>query len=141
MAGGDQPRDRARSLRQVLGQPEFALACARTLEGEWDEGLACALGGPASGILEGVHRRDQRYWARVWAARGLLWEWDDVALGAVRAATHDDHWRVREMACRVVARHRLEGALEDVASRRGDPVARVRAAAERAFVAILSGDR
>ncbi|MHB1907100.1 MAG: HEAT repeat domain-containing protein, partial [Acidimicrobiales bacterium] len=78
------------------------------------------------------------YGAREWAARGLLWEWDDVALGAVCAATDDDHWRVREMACRVVARHRLEGALEAVARRRADPVARVRAAAERAFVAVLS---
>lgn len=41
------------------------------------------------------------------------------------------------MACRVVARHRLEGALDEVAGLRVDPVARVRAAAERAFRAVV----
>ncbi len=138
MRPGDAPRDRARAVARELGQPDFARACARALGGAWDEGLARALGGPAAGSLEGDHRRDQRYWLRVWAARGLLWQWDDAALEALRAATRDDHWRVREMACRVVARHRLEGALDEVAGLRGDPVSRVRTAAERAFAAVVS---
>lgn len=52
------------------------------------------------------------YWLRIWAARGLLWAWDDVALEPLKAALHDEAWRVREMALKVVARHSLDDALE-----------------------------
>jgi hypothetical protein len=68
------------------------------------------------------------YWGRVWAARGLLWAWDDVALPALTEALADEHWRVREMALKVVARHRLD---VDPTPLLDDPVARVRAAAQR----------
>jgi HEAT repeat protein len=50
------------------------------------------------------------------------------------AALHDDAWRVREMALRVVARHHLEDALAAVAGLQEDPVARVRATASRALI-------
>jgi hypothetical protein len=43
------------------------------------------------------------------------------------------------MAAKVVARHRVGGALEAVARLRDDPVARVRSAAERAVVALTAG--
>lgn len=33
-----------------------------------------------------------------------------MAIRSVEAALHDDAWRVREMALKVVARHRLEDA-------------------------------
>jgi len=49
-------------------------------------------------------------------------------------ALNDDAWRVREMALRVVARHRLDDALTTVADLQEDPVPRVRAAASRALV-------
>jgi hypothetical protein len=42
------------------------------------------------------------------------------------------------MAAKVVARHRLGGALDAVARLRDDPVARVRAAAERAVVTLTA---
>jgi hypothetical protein len=45
------------------------------------------------------------------------------------------------MALKVVARHRLDDALETVASLRDDPSARVRAAAARALVRLAEGDR
>jgi HEAT repeats len=52
----------------------------------------------------------------------------------VIAALGDDHWRVREMACKVIARHQVGDALPAVARLRDDPVPRVRAAAARAVV-------
>jgi HEAT repeat protein len=53
-------------------------------------------------------------------------------------ALADEHWRVREMAAKVVARHRIGAALDRVAELRDDPVPRVRAAAERAIVKITA---
>jgi HEAT repeats len=80
----------------------------------------------------------QLYWLRVWGARGLLWVWDDSALGALRFALEDDAWRVREMAVKVVARHRLGDALASVAALQEDPVPRVRAAASRAVTVLTA---
>jgi len=101
---------------------------------EADVELIVALGGPPAYWAVSGERGGPRYWLRVWAARGLLWAWDDEALQAVMAALNDDAWRVREMAAKVVARHRLDDALPIVADLRQDPIPRVRAAASRAFV-------
>jgi HEAT repeat protein len=60
-----------------------------------------------------------------------LYAWDDSARPAVVKALHDDAWRVREMALKVVARHRLQTASEQVDALKSDPSARVRAAAAR----------
>jgi HEAT repeat protein len=73
----------------------------------------------------------------VWGARGLLWVWDDDASDALNRALHDEAWRVREMAAKVVVRHGLGAGLPRVAEPRDDPVSRVRAAATRA-VAVLT---
>lgn len=83
-------------------------------------------------MLGGGPRPDQRYWFRVWGARGLLWNWDDSATGAITAALRDPSWRVREMAAKVIARHLVGDALAAVAGLRDDPAPRVRAAANRA---------
>jgi len=109
--------------------------CIALLEGrEADADLVVALGGPpASWAVSGGHG-GPAYWLRVWAARGLLWAWDDRALRSVMAALSDDAWRVREMAAKVVARHGLGDALPVIAKLRQDPVLRVRAAASRALV-------
>jgi hypothetical protein len=31
----------------------------------------------------------------------MLWAWEEIAAASVTAALHDDHWQVREMACKV----------------------------------------
>ncbi len=93
-----------------------------------------ALGGPHA--LDVTDEPVNGYWLRVWATRGLLWAWDDRATPAVCAALHDEAWRVREMAAKVVARHRVADALPVVAALHRDPVLRVRVAAQRALTAV-----
>jgi hypothetical protein len=114
--------------------------CVRLIAGaDSDAALIVALGGPpARRLLAGHLATDQRYWLRVWAARGLLWAWDDSGLDGVRMALRDPAWRVREMAAKVVARHLVGDLFPDVAELQGDLVPRVRAAATRA-VAVLTG--
>lgn len=68
--------------------------------------------------------------------RGLLYVWDDSALEAVAAALADEHWRVREMGLKVIRAHGLDELTREAADLREDDNARVRAAAERALVAI-----
>ena len=100
--------------------------------GDADPDLVIALGGP--GAPRVVSGENKQYWLRVWGARGLMWAWDDTAVASVTAALGDDHWRVREMACKVIARHRVGDALPAVAELRDDAVPRVRGAAARAVV-------
>ena len=103
-----------------------------------DPELVVALGGPpAQWAVSGEDPGGPDYWLRVWAARGLLWAWDDKALPEILTALTDDSWRVREMAVKVVARHELGDALPIVTELRNDPVLRVRRAAERAAVRII----
>src|SRR5438045_2544297 len=72
------------------------------------------------------------YWPRTWVLRALLYVWEPSATDAVISATSDAHWRVREMALKVIAKHRLDDALERLAVLTRDPVPRVREAAGRA---------
>jgi hypothetical protein len=116
------------------GRDQFVAGCIALLTGqEVDDNLIIALGGPSAMIVlhDGPRQRNQ-YWRRVWAARGLLHLWDASAEAAIIAATTDQHWRVREMAAKVIASHAVDVGLEAVAALRADPVPRVRAAAERA---------
>lgn len=143
---GMTPRE---SIEQECGRPgtaQVVAGCVGLLAGgDADYALVYAIGGPAAHSVLGPHpRRDQRYFLRVWAARALLYAWNDTAPGAaadaVLAALGDKSWRVREMAAKVVARRELGDALAAVAELRGDPVPRVRAAAERA-TAVLTAAR
>lgn len=120
---------------QRRGAAAVVSGCIDLLAGrEADDALVLALGGAAAWyVLSGGAGGKQGYWPRVWAARGLLYVWEDRAAPAIAAATADDAWRVREMAAKVVARHRVDDALEAVAGLRGDQVPRVRAAADRAL--------
>lgn len=113
--------------------------CVALLQGrDADADLVASLGGPpARWALTGAAGGPD-YWLRVWAARGLLWEWDDSAVGALVGALDDEAWRVREMAARVVARHLVGDALAAVVRLREDPVPRVRAAAQRAVVRLTA---
>lgn len=119
----------------MRGRDVVGAACIELLAGrDVDSALVRDLGGPhADGAVDNPR---QRYWLRVWAARGLLWAWDDDAMSSIIAALTDDAWRVREMAAKVVARHVLGAALAEVSRLRDDPVPRVRAAAARAVVRI-----
>ena len=86
------------------------------------------------------HTRWKPYWARTWGARGLLYVWDDRVGPDVVAALSDEHWRVREMAAKLVRRHEVGPAAEDVAELIDDPVERVRLAAIRALARVGEGE-
>jgi HEAT repeats len=125
----------ARRGRDQVVDGCVGLLCGRDV----DDDLIIALGGPGglNVIHDGPAQRNQ-YWRRVWGARGLLYVFDERATGAVIVALADEHWRVREMAAKVIARHKLDVAVAAVAELRTDPVPRVRAAGERALVVLAA---
>ncbi|MFI5034897.1 MAG: HEAT repeat domain-containing protein [Acidimicrobiales bacterium] len=135
------PRQRVEVECARRGRADLVAAMARQLSGaDVDAELIVALGGPAgAAVLAGGGGGVTGYWPRVWAARGLLHVWDEEATVALVDAAHDPSWRVREMVAKVVARHRVDEALEAIDGLRADPVPRVRQAAERALRA-LAGD-
>ena len=145
MAGsswGITPRESVEQQCARRGKDEVVAGCVELLTtGEGDPDLILALGGPpARWVVTGEPVRSP-YWLRVWALRGLLWTWDDLAFPAVETALHDDAWRVREMALKVVARHRLEDALETAAGLQEDANARIRSAASRALIRLSASDK
>lgn len=139
-ASADLPRDRVQREARLRGTRDFAAACAEILNGrEVDPPFIHVLAGRSAPWFVNRDDAELDYWQRVWAARGLLWVWDDVALPAVLSALDDDAWRVREMALKVVARHGLDEALDRaVVAQTKDPVARVRAAATRAVMRLTA---
>jgi HEAT repeat protein len=127
------PRGRIEAECGRRGKKEVVAACIALLAGRHaDPHLIVALGGPPASwaVTGGASGPD--YWLRVWAARGLLWAWEDRAEPAILRALNDDAWRVREAAIRVVARHRVTQALPRLAALAGDENRRVRSAAARA---------
>jgi hypothetical protein len=122
------------------GRDQIVAGCIALLRRqEVDDDLVIALGGPASQVvLHDGPRLANQYWRRVWGARGLLHCYDDQAEEAVTEALADEHWRVREMAAKVVAKHQVGAAFDAVTGLRDDPVPRVRAAAERATVMLTA---
>jgi hypothetical protein len=134
------PRRSAEAECARLGRDRFTAACADLAVGAPvdDPELIFALGGPPARWAVTGEASGPDYWLRTWALRGLSWVWEDSATHAVVAALDDEHWRVREMAAKVVARHAVDAALERVAAMRDDPVARVRNAAGRAVAALTT---
>ena len=127
------PRVRIAGACERLGRAEVIRRCLALLTGDRDDELLLALGGSHAEQLIGRGvPSDQAYWARVWAARGLLWAGVGDSTIELRRALSDDSWRVREMACKVAGRHRMGRLLTDVAALERDPVSRVREAAARA---------
>lgn len=104
--------------------------------------LAMVLGGrPEPGWLAGGKPPGAHaYWARVWAARALLYAWDDAAADAVVGALDDEQWRVRELAAKVVRLRELAVAVDRLVDRTGDTVPRVRVAVARALAVVGEGE-
>lgn len=108
--------------------------CITLLDGEdGDPELVYALGGPPArwAVTGGVS--GPAYWLKVWAARGLLYAYDESAAGPIMNALSDEQWRVREMAAKVCGRRRIEEALSQLSLLARDPKPRVQRAAERAL--------
>jgi HEAT repeat protein len=136
---GTTPRASIEAECARRGREQVVLGCRALLAGgEADAELVAALAGPTAPRLLEPDRGD-RYWLRVWGARGLLWAWDDSAAPDICAALRDDAWRVREMALKVIARNHVDACLEELLAVREDDVRRVRAAAASALVALTSG--
>jgi hypothetical protein len=133
------PRARIDAERRRRGDAAFVADCVRLLRcADVDDELVRVLGGPAAAAFIGSGPREDDYWLRVWAARGLLWGADGSAQDAVSEALHDEHWRVREMALKVIARHHWGDLLEPAAALGDDPVPRVRAASARTVRVLTS---
>lgn len=137
--GWPGPQRSVEALVRTIGADAHVEACVTLVKGgEVDGHIVYALGGPpARWALHGGEPGPD-YWLRVWALRGLLWHWDERATTATLDALEDPAWRVREMACRVIARHRVDPALERLLHLRSDGVPRVRVAAERAVARLSS---
>ena len=137
MNSGARPSPRTSILHEcsLRGHDEFVRGCRAILRGdEVDPSLLVALAGvSATNVLAGGEGGVEGYWPRVWAARGLLHAWGVDATDAIIDATSHPAWRVREMAAKVIARHRVADALDAVIDLMGDENHRVRAAAERAL--------
>jgi HEAT repeat protein len=129
------PRDTLGLLEAAVGEEEAARACADLLGAEdpHDEPeILLFLGGSAGqSVLDGGEWRP--YWARVWAARGLLYVWSDAAAPVVVRRLGDQHWRVAEMCVKVAAKRDLGEAGPGVAALAGHELPRVRAAVVRAL--------
>jgi HEAT repeat protein len=137
---GITPRQSVEAECERRGKRAVVSGCVNLLQGRSaDDALILALGGPgAEQVLAGREGGVSGYWPRVWAARGLLYAWDDRAVPSIIRATTDEAWRVREMALKVIARHEIGDAIGAVAKLQEDPVARVRGEARRALVVLTS---
>ncbi len=136
---GVTPRESIEAECARRGRAAVVADCVALLrDGAGDPDLVRGLAGPgAAKFFDGGEHADT-YWLRVWALRGLLWAWDPSAAEPVGDALGDEHWRVREMAAKVVARHLVGAATGAVARLRDDPVPRVRSAAERALIRLTA---
>jgi hypothetical protein len=140
MAEWPGPRRSAEAESERRGRAAFVAACTGLALGgpPEDAELVLALGGPPARWVVTGEPSGPDYWLRTWAVRGLLWVWKDSATAAVVAALGDEHWRVREMAAKVVAKHRIDAALERVVELRTDTNQRVSDAATRAVRMLTS---
>jgi hypothetical protein len=137
------PADRARAAADALGDLALVWWCAELITG------AATYGDPAAPdpawlagrLVRGWGSPDHldaetEYWARVWAARTLLYVWDEDVADAVVEGLGDPAWRVREMCAKVSVRWEVSPAADACAGLVDDAVARVRAAAVRVLGAV-----
>lgn len=130
---GVTPRQSVEAECRRTSRSDVVERCLAVLRGEVDESFLFVAAGPgARTVVDGAEGGLAGYWPRTWALRALLYAWEDRARPAVLAATTDEHWRVREMALKVIARHRLDAGLDAATRLTADPTPRVRDAARRA---------
>ena len=132
------PGDRARAAADALGDRELMACCGDLLSGRrrWGDPDGPDIGwvgGRAALGWGSPERLDETtdHWARVWAARTLLYVWDDRCSADVVAGLGDRAWRVREMCAKVSARWEVAPAADACAVLVDDDLPRVRAAAVR----------
>ncbi|BCJ33727.1 hypothetical protein Athai_12300 [Actinocatenispora thailandica] len=137
---GETPAELARATARRLGVDETVARCVALLrhgdpfaEVEFLVWLADESAASEMRLRTPEDDPSLLYWPRVWAARALVYVWDDAAIPAVLDALGDDAWRVREMAAKVVIAHQLGAAGDLLVPLLSDPVPRVRAAAARAL--------
>ena len=130
------PRARVAAAVARDGEPAVVDGCVALLRGSaTDASLVATIGGDSvDHVMAGGEGGPDGYWPRTWALRALLYAWDPVAEDVVVEACHDDHWRVREMAVKVIVRCELASAEAAAAVRSllHDDNHRVAAAAARA---------
>ncbi|MGO4597794.1 HEAT repeat domain-containing protein [Terrabacter sp. 2RAF25] len=138
------PGERARAAADALGDDVLTRWCADLLTGraEWGDAQLPDIGWVGGRAVNGWGSPDHLdvetlYWSRVWAARTLLYVWDDRCGADVVAGLDDPAWRVREMCAKVAARWEVGDAGEACARLvAGDDTPRVRAAAARVLGAV-----
>ncbi len=91
------------------GESAFVARCVAFLDGSSpDPALIEVIGGAGVGyVMSGHEGGPGGYWPRTWVLRALLYAWDTSAEDAVIDACGDHAWRVREMAAKVLARHKV----------------------------------
>jgi HEAT repeat protein len=139
---GSTPRESIAAACARRGVTEVVAACVTLIRGgDVAPDLVAELAGPGQERFLDAPP-DQRYWLRVWGVRGLLWALTApgappatgrVVTAAVGVALGDRHWRVREMAAKLVARHGLDAARPALTVMLADGTPRVRVAAARAL--------
>ena len=134
------PGDRARAAADALGDDVLTRWCAELVAGRavWGDPALPAVGWVGGQAVNGWGSPerlagDTAYWARVWAARTLLYVWDDACAPDLVVGLGDPAWRVREMCAKAAARWEVGAAAEACVALASDEVPRVRAAAVRAL--------
>lgn len=84
--------------------------------------------------------RGQDHWPRAWGVRGLMYAWLPYAGTGIVTALGDQHWRVRELAAKVVDRHRIAEAAAALLPLLSDDSAQVQVAAIRASATVGGPD-
>ncbi|BDZ38310.1 HEAT repeat domain-containing protein [Microbacterium suwonense] len=146
MVQDSSPRGRISAAAQRCGEGLLVQRCIDLLSGRNpvpEAALLDVLGGnSARAVMAGHEGGVDGHWPRVWALRTFLYVWDPRAEHEVAAAGGDDHWRVREMAAKVLAARRAtSGESERLLHRLlTDSHERVRAAAARALTVVSHGN-
>lgn len=142
------PRDLEQPVPQLvlelathLGEPAVVSLCVDLLQGaDRADHLAELPYLTGLSFEQGSPRRDPiswaDHWVRSWAARGLLYVWDESASDAVVAGLADEHWRPAEMCLKVATRREVGGAGDGALALATHELPRVRAQAMRVLAAV-----